>query len=94
VISIAPLLGILGTVLGIMKSFHALDFQHLSAPGEVGHGLAEAMITTAVGLSIAVPTLVLFNFFNSLASRYAGRIYSAAESLRNADLHAAHREDV
>lgn len=88
VISIAPLLGILGTVLGIMKSFHALDFQHMTAPGAVGHGLAEAMITTAVGLAIAVPTLVFYNFFHSLATRHASRLYSASETLQHANLRA------
>ena len=81
VISISPLLGILGTVLGIMKSFHALDLQHMTSPGEVGHGLAEAMITTASGLAIAVPTLVCYNLFHSLAARHASSLYKLAEDL-------------
>lgn len=81
VVSIAPLLGILGTVMGIMKSFHALDLQHMTSPGAVGHGLAEAMITTAVGLSIAVPTLVFYNLFHSLAARHASSIYKLSEDL-------------
>ena len=81
IVSIAPLLGILGTVLGIMKSFHALDLQHMTSPGEVGHGLAEAMITTATGLIIAVPALVFYNLFSSLARRRASRIYQLAEGL-------------
>lgn len=82
VISISPLLGILGTVLGIMKSFHALDLQHMTSPGEVGHGLAEAMITTASGLAIAVPTLVFYNLFHSLATRHAAALYKLAEDLQ------------
>lgn len=81
VISIAPLLGILGTVLGIMKSFHALDLQHMTSPGEVGHGLAEAMITTASGLAIAVPTLILYNLFNSIATRHAASLYKLSEDV-------------
>ena len=81
VVSIAPLLGILGTVMGIMKSFHALDLQHMAAPGAVGHGLAEAMITTAVGISIAVPTLVFYNAFHSMAARRAASMYKLAEDV-------------
>jgi len=81
VVSIAPLIGILGTVLGIMKSFHALDLQHINSPGEVGHGLAEAMITTATGIAIAVPTLVLFNVFHSLATRHASTLYKYSEDI-------------
>ncbi|MCI5064126.1 MotA/TolQ/ExbB proton channel family protein [bacterium] len=84
VVSIAPLLGILGTVLGIMKSFHALDLQHMSSPGEVGHGLAEAMITTASGLAIAVPTLVFYNLFHSLATRHASALSKLSEDLSEA----------
>ncbi len=81
VVSIAPLIGILGTVLGIMKSFHAMDLQHINSPGEVGHGLAEAMITTASGIAIAVPTLVLFNLFHSLAARHASTLYKYSEDV-------------
>lgn len=81
VISIAPLLGILGTVMGIMKSFHALDLQHMTSPGEVGHGLAEAMISTATGLAIAVPSLVFYNLFNSLATQHSATIYKLSEDL-------------
>ena len=84
VVSISPLLGILGTVLGIMKSFHALDLQHMTSPGEVSHGLAEAMITTATGIAIAVPTLVFFNFFHSLAARHAAALYKLSEDVSDA----------
>jgi biopolymer transport protein ExbB len=79
IISIAPLLGILGTVLGIMKSFHALDLQHITSPGAVSHGLAEAMLTTAAGLAIAVPTLVCYNIFTSLARRHAVRLFTLGQ---------------
>lgn len=81
VVSVAPLLGILGTVLGIMKSFHALDLQNLNSTGVIGNGLAEAMITTATGLIIAVPTLVVYNFLISMATRHAARLYRCAEDL-------------
>jgi biopolymer transport protein ExbB len=81
VISIAPLLGILGTVLGIMKAFHAIDLKHLSAPSEVGHGLAEAMLTTAAGLIVAVPAIVAYNIFHAMARCKAERYYKMAEQV-------------
>lgn len=83
IVSIAPLLGILGTVLGIMKSFHALDLMHLTSPAEVSHGLAEAMVTTATGLVIAVPTLVFYNLFHSLAARHAASLYKLSEDFED-----------
>lgn len=79
VISISPLLGILGTVLGIMKSFHSLDLKHMGAPQEISHGLAEAMLTTAAGLCIAVPALVFYNLFQSMARRRARKIYHCSK---------------
>jgi biopolymer transport protein ExbB len=85
VVSIAPLLGILGTVLGIMKSFHALDLQHMTSPGAVGHGLAEAMITTAAGIAIAVPTLVAYNMLHSLAARRAAMLFKLSEDIGGYD---------
>ncbi|MCB0339954.1 MAG: MotA/TolQ/ExbB proton channel family protein [Bdellovibrionales bacterium] len=81
VVAIAPLLGILGTVLGIMKSFSALDFQMMRSAGEVGTGLAEAMITTAAGLVIAVPSLLFANVFYSIADRYASRLYNFGQDI-------------
>lgn len=80
VISISPLLGILGTVLGIMKSFHSLDLKHMEAPQEISHGLAEAMLTTAAGLCIAVPALVFYNLFQSMARRRARKIYNLSKA--------------
>lgn len=88
IISIAPLLGILGTVLGIMKSFHALDLQHVTSPGAVSHGLAEAMLTTAAGLAIAVPTLICYNIFTSLARRNAVRLFTLGQKFsHHIDVH-------
>jgi biopolymer transport protein ExbB len=79
VVSISPLLGILGTVLGIMRAFHALDAYHQVSPSQISHGLAEAMITTAAGLVIAVPSLVAFNIFQSLGAQRAAKLWRLAE---------------
>lgn len=66
IITMAPLLGILGTVMGIIRSFHLLSTSEIMNPSAVTSGIAEALITTAAGLIIALITLV---FFNALVSK-------------------------
>jgi biopolymer transport protein ExbB len=61
--AIAPLIGLLGTVWGIMRAFHDMAATGSAAPTVVAAGVAEALITTAAGLVIAVPALVLYNHF-------------------------------
>lgn len=61
--NIAPLLGFLGTVTGMIASFEALAAQGLSNPGAVAAGISEALITTAAGLIVAIPTQVAYNYF-------------------------------
>ena len=75
IISAAPMLGILGTVLGIISSFEALA-EHASAadPRAVGRGIAEALITTAFGLSIAIAVVFPFNAFRAQIDRTLTRI--------------------
>ncbi|MEA1964310.1 MAG: MotA/TolQ/ExbB proton channel family protein [Candidatus Aerophobetes bacterium] len=61
--TIAPLLGLLGTVFGMIKAFNVIAIQGVGEAGALAGGIAEALITTAVGLSIAIPTLVFYNYF-------------------------------
>ncbi len=61
--AIAPLIGLLGTVWGIMRAFHDMAQTGSAAPTVVAAGVAEALITTAAGLVIAVPALVIYNHF-------------------------------
>jgi len=61
--AIAPLIGLLGTVWGIMRAFHNMAVTGSAAPTVVASGVAEALITTAAGLVVAVPALVLYNHF-------------------------------
>ena len=63
IITMSPLLGILGTVIGIIESFNILGIQGIGNPKDVIGGMAQALITTAVGLSIALITLVPYNYF-------------------------------
>lgn len=62
--AIAPLIGLLGTVWGIMRAFHDMALTGSAAPSVVAAGVAEALVTTAGGLIIAVPSVLLFNHFN------------------------------
>lgn len=61
--NIAPLLGFLGTVTGMIRSFGALAKVGLGDPGAVAAGISEALITTAAGLIIAIPIQFTHNFF-------------------------------
>jgi biopolymer transport protein ExbB len=70
-ITIAPLLGILGTVTGIIDCFDMLGTQGIENPQVVTVGIAQALITTASGLIIAIATVVPFNYFNSRIDRAA-----------------------
>ncbi|NIM04816.1 MAG: MotA/TolQ/ExbB proton channel family protein [Armatimonadetes bacterium] len=62
VVAIAPLLGLLGTVIGMIASFHILAIAGTENPGGITAGIAEALITTATGLIIAIFALVGFNW--------------------------------
>lgn len=64
IITAAPMLGIMGTVLGIISSFDMLGAAGVSDPKAVIAGIAQALITTATGLGIAVVTIFPFNYFN------------------------------
>lgn len=67
IIGVAPLLGLLGTVVGIIKSFNILAaLEGISQPAALSTGIAEALITTAAGLIIAIPTMVVYTYLNSI----------------------------
>ncbi|MFW6058631.1 MAG: MotA/TolQ/ExbB proton channel family protein [Phycisphaeraceae bacterium] len=79
IITAAPMLGILGTVLGIIASFEVLAEQtQVTDPARVSQGIAEALITTAAGLLIAVVTLFPYNALRAQVDRTLSRIESLA----------------
>ncbi|HSG11792.1 MAG TPA: MotA/TolQ/ExbB proton channel family protein [Gammaproteobacteria bacterium] len=61
--AITPLLGLLGTVIGMIKVFSAITTQGVGNPGALAGGISEALLTTAAGMSVAIPTLMFYRYF-------------------------------
>ncbi len=63
---ITPLLGLLGTVVGMIKVFSAIMVHGVGDPGELAGGISEALITTAAGLTVAIPSFFFYRYFRGL----------------------------
>jgi len=69
VAAVSPLLGLLGTVLGMIRVFATISSAGLGSPEVLSTGISEAMVTTAAGLIIGIPALVAYNWLNGRADR-------------------------
>ncbi len=67
--NISPLLGLLGTVLGMIDAFNVIAAQGTGTPATLGGGISEALITTAAGLSVAVPMILAHRYLSSRAEK-------------------------
>jgi biopolymer transport protein ExbB len=68
--SAAPFIGLFGTVVGIINAFQAMAATGQGGLGSVSAGIAEALFTTAVGLMVAIPAVMSFNYFSTVIDRY------------------------
>lgn len=83
--AVAPLLGLLGTVLGIIESFLMIDVGTGSDPVLMMPGISKALITTAAGMLIAIPALFAHRYFQRLVQEYVAELEQQA-TLFHADL--------
>jgi len=79
--NVAPMLGFLGTVAGMIKSFATLAEQGLTNPASVAVGISEALITTATGLIIAIPAQLVYNWYTTKITRFVRDIETASNML-------------
>ena len=81
IVTLAPLLGLLGTVVGMIGSFDIMSEAGMGQPHAVTGGVAEALIATATGLLIAILTLVSYNYFTAKVERETDRMEHFSSSL-------------
>jgi biopolymer transport protein ExbB len=74
-----PLLGLLGTVTGMIQAFHAIASHGTGDPAILAEGISKALITTAGGLTVAIPAVIFYNYFNK-------RIDSVVNSMEKASV--------
>jgi len=79
--SIAPFIGLLGTVIGIIHAFRAIAENAGGGPAVVAHGIAEALVVTAMGLFVAIPAVVAYNALSRRAERITEDMELAAEEI-------------
>jgi biopolymer transport protein ExbB len=84
IITIAPLLGLLGTVTGMIRSFHVISSREgISTPTAITGGVAEALIATATGLAVAIVSLIFYNALNEKVKQVTASMESAGTYLLN-----------
>jgi biopolymer transport protein ExbB len=82
----APFIGLLGTVLGILKSFADLGLATKGGPAVVMAGISEALVVTAVGLAVAIPAVIFFNICKRRVDRAMGMVASMVDLISAKDL--------
>lgn len=90
--SVTPLLGLLGTVVGMIKVFSAIMIHGVGDPGILAGGISEALITTAAGLTVAIPSLIFHRYFERLVDEYV--LNMEEEALKIIDVMHGEREVV
>jgi len=81
VANITPMMGLLGTVIGMIKAFDVISLSGTGNPGLVASGISEALITTAAGMLVGIPALVLYHYFRGKIDRYVFEMEEVAIQL-------------
>lgn len=79
--SAAPFIGLFGTVVGIINAFRAMAATGQGGLGAVSAGISEALFTTAVGLLVAIPAVMFFNYFTTLIERFVVEMNGVSSEL-------------
>lgn len=78
-----PLIGLLGTVTGMIQAFQAISVHGTGDPAVLADGISKALITTASGLMVAIPALIFYNFYNKKIDLVVGEMEKASVELIN-----------
>ena len=89
--STAPFVGLFGTVVGIINAFKGIATEKSAGLGAVSAGISEALVTTAVGLFVAVPAVWMFNYFNSKLEAFDVEMGNSSSELIDYFLKRSHR---
>ena len=89
--SVTPLLGLLGTVIGMIDVFSVIMDAGVGDPGVLAGGISKALITTAAGLSVAIPSLMFYRYFNNRVDKLI--IAMEEQALRLIEVMKGERED-
>lgn len=79
--STAPFVGLFGTVIGIIDAFQAMNEQQTAGFSAVSAGISEALVTTAFGLLVAIPTVWMFNYFSTRVRGFEIEMHNSADEL-------------
>lgn len=79
----APFIGLFGTVWGIMDAFHEIGRQESAALTTVAPGISEALVATAIGLGVAIPATIAYNYFRSVLQEVQGEMINFAGAFLN-----------
>ncbi|MEA4858486.1 MAG: MotA/TolQ/ExbB proton channel family protein [Solidesulfovibrio sp.] len=78
-----PFIGLFGTVWGIMNSFHSIGLMQSAALAAVAPGISEALVATAIGLAVAIPAVIAYNFFLGYVTTIEGELVNFAGAFLN-----------
>ena len=89
--SVAPFIGLFGTVVGVMRAFKDLASAAGAGPGVVAIGISEALICTATGLFVAIPAVAAYNHFNNKTQRFGEEMGWISEEILESLAEKSHR---